>query len=90
MSEFANLIRNLTSETYRSLRRAVEIGRWPDGRELTAEQRRLCMEAVIGWEALHAPESERTGYLPPVDCDSKQDTPDQTVTLRSARGEKDA
>ncbi len=61
--DFQHLIANITPEIYASLKRAVEIGRWPDGRRLTAEQRELSLQAVIAWEANHLPETERTGYI---------------------------
>jgi len=58
------LIRSLSPEVYHNLRRAIELGRWPDGRKLTHEQRELCMEAVLQYEDLHqvAPQ-DRVGYI---------------------------
>ncbi|HET8710272.1 MAG TPA: DUF1315 family protein, partial [Spongiibacteraceae bacterium] len=44
-------------------RTAVEIGKWPDGRKLTSEQRELCLQAIIAYEAKHIPETERTGFI---------------------------
>lgn len=61
--DFQRLIANITPEIYASLKRAVEIGRWPDGRRLTSEQRELSLQAVIAWEMKHLPETERTGYI---------------------------
>ncbi len=61
--DFNQLITNITPEIYASLKRAVEIGRWPDGRRLTDEQRQLSLQAVIAWEAKFLPETERTGYI---------------------------
>lgn len=58
------LIRSLTPEVYHNLRRAIELGRWPDGRRLTQEQRELCMEAVLHYEELHQVALEdRVGYI---------------------------
>lgn len=57
------LIAQLTPEIYRNLKSAVEIGKWPDGRALTTEQRELCMQAVIAYEVQHFEESDRTGYI---------------------------
>lgn len=45
------------------LKTAVEIGKWPNGIVLTQEQRQICMQAVIAWEAQHLPEKERSGYI---------------------------
>ncbi len=58
------LIRSLSPEVYHNLRRAIELGRWPDGRRLTDEQRELCMEAVLQYEDLHqVAAEERVGYI---------------------------
>lgn len=46
-------------------RRAIETGKWPDGRQLTARQKATCMQALIAYEHRHVGETERTGYVPP-------------------------
>ncbi|EEF23830.1 conserved hypothetical protein [Ricinus communis] len=61
--DYQQLIANITPDVHASLKRAVEIGRWPDGRRLTDEQRALCMEAVIAYEAAHVGETDRVGYI---------------------------
>ncbi|AYF87402.1 DUF1315 family protein [Pseudomonas sp. BN415] len=73
MSSFAHLISNITQDVYESLKLAVEIGKWPDGRKLTQEQKELSLQAVIAWELKHLPEEERTGYMGPQECSSKSD-----------------
>ncbi|AOA57864.1 YeaC family protein [Acinetobacter larvae] len=45
------------------LKTAVEIGKWPNGVALTAEQRQICMQAVIAWEHQNLAETERSGYI---------------------------
>ena len=45
------------------LKTAVEIGKWPNGVALTAEQRQTCMQAVIAWEHQHVDPTQRTGYI---------------------------
>jgi len=60
---YEQLIANITPEIHASLQRAIEIGRWPDGRRISDEQRALCMEAVIAYENRHLPESARVGYI---------------------------
>ncbi len=45
------------------LKRAVELGRWPDGRPLTTEQRQECLQAVIAWGEKHLPPEQRIGYI---------------------------
>ena len=71
MSSFAEMIENITPEIYQSLKLAVEIGKWPDGRKLTQEQKELSLQAMIAWEVQNLPEEERTGYMGPSECKSK-------------------
>lgn len=53
----------LTPELVDAFRLAIEIGKWPDGRRLTDEQRSTCLQAVIAWEHKHLPEEQRIGYI---------------------------
>ncbi len=68
--DYRQMIDSMSPDTYRQLRTAVEIGRWPDGRQLTPEQRQNAMQAVIAWGEIHLPEEQRVGYI---DAGSKQD-----------------
>lgn len=71
------LLQAITPEMHANLQRAVEIGRWVDGTVLTGEQRELCMQAMIAWEARNLPEEERSGYMArgPSACGSACATP---------------
>ncbi len=74
------MIESMTAETYASLRRAVELGKWPDGRKLTPEQREHAMQAVIAWGQQHLSEQERVGYIDKghkagEQCDDPAETP---------------
>ena len=60
---FEQLINNITPDIYQALKRAVEIGKWPNGSMLTPEQKSLVMEAVISYEHLHVDEEERMGFI---------------------------
>jgi uncharacterized protein YeaC (DUF1315 family) len=60
---YQQLIDNMSPEVYDSLKRAVELGRWPDGSRLSAEQRRECLQAVIAWGQRHLPAEQRVGYI---------------------------
>ncbi|MET1078408.1 MAG: DUF1315 family protein [Pseudomonas sp.] len=71
MSSFAEMIENITPEIYHNLKLAVEIGKWPDGRKLTLEQKELSLQAVIAWELQNLPEDQRTGYMGEQACASK-------------------
>jgi uncharacterized protein len=89
--QFRSVVRQLTPEIYENMRRAVELGRWPDGRVVTPQQKETCMQAMIAWEAEHVPEEQRTGYMPPADCESESKAEaEQPVTIRtSASGVKE-
>ncbi|GAB3374888.1 YeaC family protein [Spongiibacter taiwanensis] len=60
---FQQLIDNLNPEIYQALKRAIEIGKWPDGRTLSAEQREHCMSAVIAYDLKMHKEEQRVGYI---------------------------
>lgn len=61
---YDELIERLDPTVYQSLKQAIELGKWPDGRTISPEQRSICMEAVLHYEGLHnIPEQERVGYL---------------------------
>lgn len=47
------ILASLTPEVVDKFRMAIELGKWPDGRKLTAEQRETCMQAVMVWEHEH-------------------------------------
>lgn len=71
MTSFVEMIENITPDIYQSLKLAVEIGKWSDGRKLSQEQKELCLQAMIAWETQNLPEDERTGYMGPQECKSK-------------------
>jgi hypothetical protein len=61
---FDRMIQQMTPSIYESLKRAVSLRKWPDGRLLTDEQTELCLEAVMRYEAENrVTEAERVGYL---------------------------
>lgn len=62
---FQQMLDTLTPDIYQRLKQAVELGKWPDGRLVSGEQRELCMQAMIAWEHKHLPPEEHTGYIEP-------------------------
>lgn len=48
-----DLIENMTPEIYERLRTAVELGKWPDGNPLTADQKTNTLQLVMLWQAKH-------------------------------------
>lgn len=70
---YDQLIASINPEIYQRLRTAIELGKWPDGRVLSVEQKEICMEAVIYYENTHQlSEEDRVGYL---DRGEKANTP---------------
>ena len=61
--DYLQLIDTMSPEIYQSLKRSLELGKWPDGKPLTVEQRHNTMQAVIAWGEKHLPEKERVGYI---------------------------
>ena len=81
---YEELIKRLDPAVYQSLRRAVELGKWPDGRRLSDEQRSICMEAIIHYEKTHdLPESERVGYIERQSCGSDKGSGEDTIRIVS-------
>lgn len=73
--DFQKLIDSITPDIYESLKQAVERGKWPDGRKLTAAQREHSMQAVIAYDLRHKPEDQRVGYVPPKKVPPKKTEP---------------
>ena len=66
---FDRMVQQMTPAIYESLKQAVALRKWPDGRFLTAEQTELCLEAVIKYEIENGvPEEQRVGYLSRRSC----------------------
>lgn len=63
------IVDKMTPDIYRALQRAVEIGKWPDGANLTRQQRETCMQATLLYESRHFEGEPVTGVI---DADSKK------------------
>lgn len=61
---FEDAAKQLDPTLYERFKKALELGKWPDGRELTREQKEICLQTVIVYENAHdVPEKERVGYI---------------------------
>lgn len=60
---FAEMLEAMTPEMHAAMKRAVELGKWADGRRLSDEEREACLQAVIAYDARHLPEDARVGYI---------------------------
>lgn len=63
--DFQELIEAITPDIYNKLKSAVELGKWPDGTQLTPIQKANTLQAIIAYDAHHKAEDERVGYIPP-------------------------
>ena len=79
--DLKQLLNSITPEVYGSLKRAVEVGRWPDRRSLTDEQLSLCMQAIIAYE-VSMPKHQRTGYVPPKNTACEPLDQEQTIVRK--------
>lgn len=62
--KFEDVAKQLDPEIYERFKTALELGKWPDGRVLTKEQKEICLQSVMVYEAEHdVPETERVGYI---------------------------
>lgn len=74
------LLDNLNPQIVGSLKRAIELGKWPNGVALTEEQRMLCAEAVAAWEQRELPREAHVGYVPPKETPCADRDEDQPLT----------
>jgi len=74
--ELNNILDKITPEVYQSLKQAVEIGKWPDGRSLTNEQKEYCLQAIIAYDNLNQEnEALRVGYVDKTKSECHKDSP---------------
>ena len=63
MNTVNDLVESLTPSMMSDLKQAIELGKFPDGRVVSREQKELMIEATILYDALKLPEEERTGFI---------------------------
>ncbi len=80
---YEDLVEKITPDIYANMRRAIETGSWPDGRQLSEQQRQDTMQAIIAYDQLHLPEQERTGFINKGHKEGEQcDDAPQTLTFK--------
>ncbi len=63
VDDFAQSAEQLDATVVAQLRRAVELGKYPNGRRLDEAERALCLQAIIVWEERHLSREQRTGFI---------------------------
>ena len=76
---FEELLDSMNPEIHATMKQAVELGKWPDGRRLSDEERETCMRAVIAYDSVHLPEEERVGYISRKKSDGSNHSASQTT-----------
>jgi uncharacterized protein YeaC (DUF1315 family) len=62
--DFESAAEAINSDIYSRFKLAIELGRWPDGRELTKAQKEICLQAIILYETKHqVADEQRVGYV---------------------------
>lgn len=87
---FDDMIAAMTPDIYASLKRAVELGKWPNGERLSQTQRETSLRAVIAYEhRQNLPEEQRIGYIDRTRPDGKQhgEDPLSAQTLKILSGQ---
>lgn len=79
-------LEKITPVIHQTLRQALELGKWPDGRAMTEDEREASLQAVIVYEHQNLPQWERVGYMPDK-CKSggkaaQDDAPEDATILR--------
>jgi len=78
--DYQQTIDSMSPEIYQRLLRAVELGKWPDGKIVTPEQRAHAMQAIIAWGKSHLSEQDQIGFIDKGrkegdSCDDPSETP---------------
>lgn len=83
---FEELLASMTPEIHATMKTAVEIGKWPDGRKLTQDERETCLQAVIAYDAQHLDEEQRVGFIDTAkkegSCSSSPETAEENVSIK--------
>lgn len=78
----AQMLAMLNQDIINKFYTAIEIGKWADGRPLSADERATCMQAVVVWEHAHLPPEQHTGYIADKkECKGKPNTNPTLDTL---------
>ena len=73
------LVSKMDAQMYQVIKKAIELGKWPNGDLLDLELKKMCMQAMLVYEHQNHDDSEKTGFLSD-QCQSKKEasvTPDE-------------
>ncbi len=84
---FEELLKSMTPEMHAAMKQAVELGKWPDGRRLSKEDKETCLQAVIAYDHQQdIPTEERVGYIGERQNCKDEGEADQESTKRGPGG----
>lgn len=76
--DYLHVIDSLSPAIYQRLVRAVELGKWPDGKPLTSEQRASALQAIIAWGERHLEQGDRVGFIEKKKSEDACEVPQET------------
>lgn len=86
---FEDAAESIPKEIYDQFKKAIELGKWPDGRVLSKDQKEICLQAIMIYEVKHGvEEKDRTGYIDrekktsPCGPKDSKDSKDDESTIR--------
>lgn len=74
--QFDELLAALTPDRYAVLKKSVELGKWPDGRVLSPDEREGALQVLIAYDIRHKAPEDRIGYVhhaKKTDCEIEHD-----------------
>lgn len=85
-SNLEELLKNITPDIHRSLKIAVELGRWENGDKLTEKQKALCLQAVIAYDEHYLAPDKRVGFISRKKASSSGKDINNNVALNNNNG----
>lgn len=78
--QLAAFLKCMTATIYQTLREAIELGKWADGRKLSTDEQAAILQALIIYEAEQVAPSERIGFMPAT-CQSHINTEEEASLI---------
>ncbi|MEH6628659.1 MAG: DUF1315 family protein [Motiliproteus sp.] len=84
---FEELLKSMTPEMHTAMKKAVELGKWPDGRRLSKEEKGTVLQAVIAYDHENITSTDRVGYIGErMNCKDDGSPAEQESTKRGPGG----
>ena len=85
---FEDVAESIDNDVYLRFKEALELGKWPNEQKLTEDQKEICLQAVMLYEAKNQfKENERIGYVDNSKKTSTCSTPDSKSSVETGPSE---